>query len=145
RAGGHARMLLHHAVPGGLVAVLEVQPLAIGAIAQDHRMAAGLDRAKNVAAQHQPVVCLDRHVPVDPHPRAGLAPLPLAHACCLARFLGMTGSSRCAWRSGPACSVTLPPNTDGGRSRGSLWTNGPTPVHTLPSVSTPSPGSPGKT
>ena len=32
---------------------------------------------------------------------------------------------------------------EGGWSRESLWTNGPTPVHTLPSVSTPSPGSPG--
>src|SRR5262245_11957922 len=136
-------MLLDHPVPGGLVAVLEVQPLAVGAVAQDHRIPAIFDRAEDVAAEHQPVVRRDRHVPVDPHPVADLAFLAIAHGCCLAYFFGMIGRRRCAWRFGPACRVTLLPNTAGGRSRGSLWTNGPTPVHTLPRVSTPSPGSPG--
>src|SRR5262249_41956381 len=55
---------------------------------------------------------------------------------------GMTGSSRQALRPGPACSVTPPPNTAAGRSRGSSWRNGPTPDHTAPNVLSPTPGPP---
>ena len=99
RAGHHIRLLLLHALPGGLVAVLEVQPLAVRAVAEDHRIAALLERAEDVAAQDEPVVHLDRHVPFDAHAVADLADLTITHVSCSndrARgyFEGMTGSSR---------------------------------------------------
>src|SRR5262245_3965261 len=58
--GYHIRMLERHAIPGGLVAVLEMQPLAIRAIAENDRIAAVLDGPENVAAQHNAVVHRDR-------------------------------------------------------------------------------------
>src|SRR5262249_9800495 len=118
RARRHARMLFHHALPGSLVTVLEVQPLAIGAAAEDDGIAAFADWSEDVAAQHQAVVHRDRHVPIDLHPIAYLADLTVTHSVLLRKisnigcvsgspyFLGITGSSTCAARSGPACSVT---------------------------------------
>src|SRR5262249_52452537 len=52
-AGNDIRMLVHHALPRGLVAVLEVQPLAVRSVAEDDRIAALLDGAENIGAQHQ--------------------------------------------------------------------------------------------
>src|SRR4051812_34514810 len=73
-------MLFLHPVPGGLVAVLEVQPFAIRAVAEDHRIPALLDRTEDVGAQHEPVVHFDRHVPIDLHPVADLADFAVAHS-----------------------------------------------------------------
>jgi hypothetical protein len=66
-------MVLRHALPGTGVTVLERQPLGVGAVAQDHRIASFGDRQEHVGAQHEAVVHLDRHVPVDAHPVAGFA------------------------------------------------------------------------
>src|SRR5262249_50238189 len=146
-------MLDRHAVPGSLVAVLKMQPLAVGPMTEDNRIAAVLDGAEHVATQHEAIVHRNWHVPVDAHAVADFAHLREAHGPLASRTslrgdgpdqaFGMIGNSAWACRSGPACSVTSQPNTAGGRSRGSSWVNGPTPVHTLPSVSTPGPGSPG--
>src|SRR5262249_48885004 len=95
------------------------------------------------------------HVPIDPHPVADLTDLSVAHLFLLQRMscgcdearahrLGMSGSSTWAARSGPACSVTSPAKIAGGRSRGSLWVDRPTPVPPWPSAATPAPGPPGK-
>ena len=56
---------------------------------------------------------------------------------------GITGSRRWDWRSGPVWTVTFPPNTAAGRSRGSSCLKGPTPFHTPPSFSPVSLMSPG--
>ena len=79
RAGHHVRLLLLHALPGGLVAVFEVKPLAVRAVAEQNRITAFLDWPEHVAAQHEPVVHLDRHVPIDAHPVADLADFTIAH------------------------------------------------------------------
>jgi len=55
---------------------------------------------------------------------------------------GITGSSKYAFRPGPACSVTLPPKTAAGRSRGPLCWNGPDPVQAVPRVLRPPDGPP---
>ena len=68
-------MLFRHALPGARIAVLEGKPLGIGAICQDHRIAAFGDRAEHVGAQDEPIVHGDRHVPVDAHAVAGFAAL----------------------------------------------------------------------
>ena len=83
RAGGDVGMLFRHALPGARIAVLEGKPLGVGAVAQDHRIAAFGDRAKHVGAQNKAVVHGDRHVPIDAHAVAGLAALleRLAVAC----------------------------------------------------------------
>src|SRR5215813_845297 len=72
-------MLVHHALPRGLVAVLEVEPLAVRSVAEDDRVAPLLDGAENVGAQHEAILELDRHVPVDAHAVADLAHLAIAH------------------------------------------------------------------
>ena len=87
RAGGDVGMLLGHALPRARIAVLEGEALGVGAVGQDHRIAAVLDRAEHVGAQHEAVVHRDRHVPVDAHAVAHLAamlwvlpPAPLLRA-----------------------------------------------------------------
>ena len=45
RAGGDIGMLVRHALPGARIAVLEGKTLGVGAVAQDHRIAAFRDRA----------------------------------------------------------------------------------------------------
>src|SRR5262245_34188647 len=72
-------MLVHHALPRGLVAVLEMQPLAVWSVAEDDRVASLLDGPENVSAQHEAVLELDRHVPVDAHAVSDLAHLAIAH------------------------------------------------------------------
>jgi len=54
---------------------------------------------------------------------------PLPETCSQQKFqaIGITGSNTCAARAAPKWSVTLPPNTSGGRSAGSSCTNGPQP------------------
>ena len=83
-------MLFRHALPGARIAVLESEPLGIGAVAQDHRIAALGDRAEHVGAQHEAIVHRDRHVPVDVHAVAGFAALlmrlVLAPGCSGADF-----------------------------------------------------------
>ena len=73
RSGGDVGMLFRHALPGAGVAVLEGEALGVGAVAQDHRIAALGDGAKHIGAQHEAVIHRDRHVPVDAHAVAALA------------------------------------------------------------------------
>ena len=70
---GDVGMLLDHALPGARIALLEGEALGVGAVAQDHRIFAGLHRPEHVGAQHEAVVHLDRHVPIDVHAVAHLA------------------------------------------------------------------------
>ena len=103
RARHHVGMLLFHALPGGPVAVLEVQPLGVRPVGQDHRIPPLLERPENVGAQHEAVVHLDRHVPIDAHAVADFAHLAIAHAILPLRarnfrttLLGMlTRAQRC--------------------------------------------------
>src|SRR5467141_1261948 len=80
-------MLADHALPGARVAVLEGEALGIGPVAEEDRVPTFDARAKQVGAQHQPVVHDDRDVPVDAHAVAELA-LGRLHARLLlsARF-----------------------------------------------------------
>ena len=66
-------MLIDHAAPLIGVEILEVEPLAVRAVGQDHRLLARRERAKDVGAKDEAVVGPDRHVPVDPHAVADLA------------------------------------------------------------------------
>src|SRR5262249_14898627 len=81
RAGGDVGMPFGHALPCARIAVLEREALGIGTVAQDHRVAAVLHRAKDVGAQHQAVVHPERDAPIDAHAvaplRAMLVRLPL--------------------------------------------------------------------
>src|SRR5712691_2927859 len=81
RAAGDVRVVLAHALPLLGIQVFEVQPFAVGPVGQDHRILAPLDRPVDIAAQHDAVVHLDRHVPVDPHAVADFADLAIAHGC----------------------------------------------------------------
>src|SRR3954466_9363396 len=65
--GGDVGVFLSHALPCARIAVLEREALRIGAVAQDHGVAAFLYRPKDVGAQHGAIVHLDRDVPVDAH------------------------------------------------------------------------------
>src|SRR5262249_45662595 len=67
-----------HAVPGSLVAVLKMQPLAVGPVTEDNRIAAVLDGAEHVATQHEAIVHRNRHVPVDAYAVADFAHLTVA-------------------------------------------------------------------
>src|SRR5579863_7412420 len=73
RSGDDVGMLSRHRFPGARIAILEGEALGVGAIAQEHRIAAFGDRAKYVGAQHQTVVHRDRGVPVYAHAVAGFA------------------------------------------------------------------------
>src|SRR5262249_31593523 len=81
-----------HALPRARIAVLEREALGVGTVAQDHRIAAVLHRAKDVGAQHQSVGHPDRDVPVDAHARPHLAAMlvVLALPCRRARLLDRT-------------------------------------------------------
>jgi hypothetical protein len=79
-------MLFRHALPRARIAVLEGEALGVGAVAQDHRIAAVLDGTENIGAQHQAVVHRDRHVPIDAHAVAGLAALLVSLDRAHARF-----------------------------------------------------------
>ena len=61
-----------HAQPCALVPFLERQPLGVGPVAQDHRIAALGNRAEHVRAQDDAVVHRDRGVPFDDHAVARL-------------------------------------------------------------------------
>jgi hypothetical protein len=56
-----------HDLPGGLVALLKGNALAVRAVAQDDRIAPLGDRTEHIGAQHQPVIHRNRRIPVDPH------------------------------------------------------------------------------
>src|SRR5262249_35593110 len=91
RTGHHVGLLLFHALPGSLVAVLEVQPLAIRAVAQENRVTSLLHRPEDVATKHQPVVHGDRHVPVDLHAVADFADLAITHDVLLLKIFTASG------------------------------------------------------
>src|SRR5207248_9805045 len=86
-SAANLRMLAYHALPGARVAVLECKPLGVWTVAKEDRVPTFDARAKQVGAQHQPVVHHDRDVPVDAHAVAELA-LGRLHALLLlsARF-----------------------------------------------------------
>src|SRR5712664_4382368 len=66
-AGERVRIVARHDLPGGLVALLEGEPLAVRAVAEDRGVAAFGLRAEYVRAQLEAVVHPDRNVPVDLH------------------------------------------------------------------------------
>ena len=78
-AGRHVRMAFAHPPPLVAVEVLEMQPLAVGAERHDHRIFALGDRPEDVAPEHDAVLHLDRHVPVDAHAVAYVALLAVVH------------------------------------------------------------------
>ena len=80
RAGGHVGMLLSHALPCAGIAVLESEPLGIGTVAENDRMAAVLRRPEDVGAQHETVVHRDGDIPVDAHAIANLAAVLMGSA-----------------------------------------------------------------
>ncbi|MNC85662.1 hypothetical protein D3C83_12730 [compost metagenome] len=71
-AGHRIRVVARHDFPRGLVAFLECEALAIGAIARERRIAPFGDRPEHVRPQHQTIIHGDRHVPVDAHAVADL-------------------------------------------------------------------------
>jgi hypothetical protein len=87
--GGDVGVFLSHALPRARIAVLESEPFRVRAVAQDHGIAAFLYRPKDIGAQHEAIVHLDRDVPVDAHAVAHFAAMPMGLACrCLgARIL----------------------------------------------------------
>ena len=70
---GDVGVLLDHALPRAGIAFLEGEALGIGAVGEDHGVFPGLHRPKNIGAEHEAVVHLDRHVPIDVHAVAHLA------------------------------------------------------------------------
>src|SRR5260221_278619 len=78
RSGGDVGVHVGHALPGARIAVLESEALCIRAVAQDHRIAAILYWTKDVGAQHEAVVHLDRDIPIDAHAVAHLAAMFMA-------------------------------------------------------------------
>ena len=71
-------IIVHHEAPLVGIAVLQMKPFAVGAVAHDDGVLPIVVWPVYVATQHDAVVHLDRHVPVDPHPVSCLA-LVLAH------------------------------------------------------------------
>src|SRR6185295_11878799 len=67
RAGEDVGVLARHDVPGGLVALLEGEALAVGTVAQQRRVLPFAVGPEHVGPQHQPIVHADGHVPVDLH------------------------------------------------------------------------------
>src|SRR6185295_20134225 len=63
RAGENVGVLARHDLPGGLVAFLEREALAIGAVAQQRRVLAAVVGSENIRPQHQPIVHGDGHIP----------------------------------------------------------------------------------
>lgn len=61
-------------------------------------------------------------LPYSRHPLCAQIRLATAHGA------GIAGSSRYDVTSGPKCRVTVPPKISDGRSSGSVWMKGPTPV-----------------
>ena len=74
-SGGDVGMLLRHALPCARIAVLEGEALGVWPVAEDDGILSVFHRAKDVGAQHQPVVHCDRNIPIDPHAVADLRPL----------------------------------------------------------------------
>src|SRR5215831_1613041 len=84
RSGGDVGVRVGHALPGARIAIMKSKALRIGAVAQDHRIAAILHRTKDISAQHHAVVHRDWYVPIDAHTIAHLAAM-LVTACTGAR------------------------------------------------------------
>ncbi len=72
---GTSGCLLDHPPPLICVEVFEKQILSIWAVGQNYGIRALGNRSVDVGAQDEPVVHGDRHVPVDPHSVANLAPV----------------------------------------------------------------------
>src|SRR4029434_8029316 len=60
-------MLLRHALPCARIAVLKRKILRVGTVGQNDRKLSIFHGAKDIGAEHQPIVHRDRHIPVDPH------------------------------------------------------------------------------
>ena len=67
-----------HAAPLARIALLERQPLGVGAVAQNDRIFSTADRPVDIGAQHDAVVHADGRVPIDLHIVADFA-LGLVH------------------------------------------------------------------
>ncbi len=67
RAGGDVGVLVDHALPRARVAVLEGEVLGVGPVGENDGELAVFHRTKDIGAQHEAVVHLDRHVPIDVH------------------------------------------------------------------------------
>src|SRR4029453_17374183 len=72
-------MIGAHAVPLGLVEVLEMQPLPVRAEGHDHRIFSVRDRTIDIASQDDSVVHLYRHVPVNSHAVTDVAQFTISH------------------------------------------------------------------
>src|SRR5262249_44494998 len=59
-------------LPRGRVALLERESLRVRTVAQQDRMSALVNWAIDVGSQHDSVIHLDGHVPIDPHAVADL-------------------------------------------------------------------------
>jgi hypothetical protein len=103
-------MLFGHALPRARITVLEGEPLGIGSVAQEHRIAAVLDRPKHVGTEHQAVVRLDRHVPLDAHAVADFAAVLVGAAHSLRAVLGARILDR-GHSDPPVYALILPPPT----------------------------------
>jgi hypothetical protein len=77
--GRHVGLVGAHPVPLAFVEILEMQPFAVGPISHDDGIFPLGDRPVDVASQHQAVVHLDRHIPVDPHAIADFALFAVVH------------------------------------------------------------------
>src|SRR5262245_33080105 len=72
-------MIGAHALPLGLVEILEMQPLPVRAEGHDHGIFPVRDRTIDVASQDDSVVHLYRHVPVNSHAVTDVAQFTIVH------------------------------------------------------------------
>ncbi len=102
RPAGDVRVPLRHEPPLVGVPLLEGEPLRVGAVAQDHRVAPRALRPEHVGPQHHAVTGRHRHVALDHHgPAAGGAQAGLTPP--------LNARRRCfPPRSGPGATGTLP-------------------------------------
>ena len=85
RPSGDLGMILDQRAPGVGVPILEVEPLAIWAVADQRRVAIVIVRAIDVGTQAETVVHLDRHVPTDGHGKVAMCGHP---SSCIAEDRG---------------------------------------------------------
>ena len=79
-AGKGVGIVARENFPRRLVAVLEGEALAVGAVGEDGGAGLVAERAEHVGAQHEAVVHDKRHVPLDAHAVAHFAPAPVRRA-----------------------------------------------------------------
>src|SRR3977135_4623532 len=113
-SGGEVGMFFGHALPRTRITILEGEALRIGAVAQDHGIAALLHRPKDVGPQHEAIVHLDRDFPVDAHAVAHFAAMSmgLARRCLGARIFNRSHCRPPVWApSWLSCPALAGPTT----------------------------------